>query len=294
MDKKMESVFNILPDKVNKALYPFYESLIEEIRIKVNCPVFIYKKNKEHTLYYNNEIYIVKKEDVDYILKKATKNSLYAYMEDIKNGFITIDNGHRIGISGRAVYENGKLINIKDINSLNIRCANELKGVYKEVYNKLFLNKDIENTLIISPPKCGKTTLLRDLTRFLSNNKNIKIALIDERDEIASSYMGKDYNDVGERTFVLSGYSKEEGFSHAVRSLSPDIIICDEIGDKKDFDIISYALLRGVKIIATLHGEGILKIKDENKFNDFKNIIVLNKNFEFKLYKFTDGECIEL
>lgn len=294
MDKKMESVFNILPDKIGRALYPFCESLIEEIRIKVNCPVFIYIKNKEYTLYCNNEIYIAGKDDIDYILKKSTKNSLYAYMEDIKSGFITIDNGHRIGISGRAVYENGKLINIKDINSLNIRCANELKGIYKEVYNKLFLNKDIENTLIISPPKCGKTTLLRDLTRFLSNNKNVKIALIDERDEIASSYMGRDYNDVGKRTFVLSGYLKEEGFSHAVRSLSPDIIICDEIGDKEDFNIISYALLRGVKIIATLHGEGILKIKDKNEFNDFKNIIVLNKNFEFKLYKFTDGEYIEL
>ena len=168
----------------------------------------------------------------------------------------------------------------------------DLKDIYADY--KEFLNKDIENTLIISPPKCGKTTLLRDLTRFLSNNKNVKIALIDERDEIASSYMGRDYNDVGKRTFVLSGYLKEEGFSHAVRSLSPDIIICDEIGDKEDFNIISYALLRGVKIIATLHGEGILKIKDKNEFNDFKNIIVLNKNFEFKLYKFTDGEYIEL
>ncbi len=293
MEKRMESVFDILPESMNKALKPFYESLIEEIRIKINCPVFIYIKNKEHTLYYNNEIYIVSKEDIDYILKKATKNSLYAYMEEIKNGFITIDNGHRIGIAGRAVYENNKLINIKDISGLNIRCANELKGVYEKVYNKLFLNKDIENTLIISPPKCGKTTLLRDLTRFLSKNKNIRLALIDERDEIASSYMGKDYNDVGKRTFVLSGYSKEEGFSHAVRSLSPDIIICDEIGGKEDFNIISYALKRGVKIIATLHGDGILKIKNEKEFNLFKNIVVLNKNFEYRIYKFTEGEYVE-
>ena len=175
MDKRMESIFNILPDSIIKALKPFCDSLIEEIRIKINCPIFIYIKSKEYTLYYNNEIYIAKKEDVDYILKKATKNSLYAYMEDIKNGFITIDNGHRIGIAGRAVYEDKKLINIKDISSLNIRCANELKGVYENVYDKLFKNKDIENTLIISPPKCGKTTLLRDLTRLLSKNKNIKM-----------------------------------------------------------------------------------------------------------------------
>lgn len=293
MEKRMESVFNILPENINKALYPFYESLIEEIRIKVGCPIFIYIKNKEHTLYFNNEIYIAKKEDVDYILKKATKNSLYAYMEDIKNGFITIDNGHRIGISGRAVYEDKKLINIKDISSLNIRCANELKGVYETVYNNLFKNTDIENTLIISPPKCGKTTLLRDLTRLLSKNKNIRLALIDERDEIASSYMGKDYNDVGIRTFVLSGYSKDEGFSHAVRCLSPDIIICDEIGDKEDFNIISYAIKRGVKIIATLHGDGIYEIQNKKEFNAFKNIVILNKNFEFKIYKYTDGEYVE-
>ena len=290
MDKRMESIFNILPDSIIKALKPFCDSLIEEIRIKINCPIFIYIKSKEHTLYYNNEIYIAKKEDIDYILKKATKNSLYAYMEDIKNGFITIDNGHRIGIAGRAVYEDKKLINIKDISSLNIRCANELKGVYENVYNKLFKNKDIENTLIISPPKCGKTTLLRDLTRLLSKNKNIKIALIDERAEIASSYMGKDYNDVGERTFVLSGYSKEEGFSHAVRSLSSDIIIADEIGGREDFNIISYALKRGVKIIATLHGDGIFEIKNKREFSAFKNIVVLDKNFDYKIYKFTDGE----
>ena len=161
---------------------------------------------------------------------------------------------------------------------------------YEETKNQEEADLLMVNTCSIRQPSEDKAFSQLGVWGKWKKNKNIKIALIDERDEIASSYMGKDYNDVGERTFVLSGYSKEEGFSHAVRSLSSDIIIADEIGGREDFNIISYAIKRGVKIIATLHGDGIFEIKNKREFSAFKNIVVLDKNFDYKIYKFTDGE----
>lgn len=291
---KIKNILDVMPLNISKAIEKHKDIFIEEIRIKLSSPIFLYSKNKEYFLYNDNEIIYATKEDISYILKKATKNSLYTYTEDIKNGFITIEGGHRIGIGGRAVYEKGRLINIKDISFLNIRCANEIEVVGEEILNKIFYNDYIYNTLIIAPPKCGKTTFLRDLTRLISNNRNVKLALIDERDEIASSFMGLSSNNVGDRTFVLSGYLKKDGFSHAVRSLSPDAIICDEIGNDEDFEAIYNAIIRGVKIIATIHGKNIEDIIGNNKYHAFERVVVLDKFFNKKIYKLDKGEYIEL
>lgn len=294
MNKRMESIYNIMPLRIKEGLYRIDNVLIEEIRIKANAPVFVYSKNQEFYLFYNNEVIYTSIDDIAEILKRATKNSVYAYLEDIKNGYITIDNGHRIGICGRAVYENDKLINIKEISSLNIRCANELTGVGQKIFENIFDGSDLKNTLIISPPKCGKTTVLRDITRLMSGVKNMRIVLIDERDEIAASFMGASTVDVGDRTFVLSGYLKKEGFSHAVRSLSPTVVICDEIGDDKDVSLIQSVLVRGVKIVASIHGSSVEEVLNKNKFNCFERIIVLNKNFQSKIYSLKNGEYYEL
>lgn len=294
MNKRFESILNLMPHKIKDGLCKLSDIAIEEIRVKANAPVLIYSKNTEFNIYSDNEVVYASMDDINEILKKATKNSLYAFLEDIKCGFITIENGHRIGVGGRAVYEGNKLINIKEISSLNIRCANEIPGVGERIVNNIFEEGILKNTLIISPPKCGKTTVLRDITRLLSKMKSMKIILIDERDEIASAYMGNSSNDIGERTFVLSGYLKKEGFTHAIRSLAPTVIICDEIGDSDDISVMNFAIVRGVKIIASIHGDCIEDVLYKNNFKSFERIVLLDKNYKSKIYTLNNGEYYEL
>ena len=137
-------------------------------------------------------------------------------------------------------------------------------------FNK-YVTSLIKNTLIISPPGEGKTTLVRDITRNLSKEKNIKIAVIDERDEIASVYMGKAQNYVGIRTFVMSGYNKKDGFEQSIRSLSPTVIVCDEIGGKEDVNAVKNAVNKGVKVITTIHGYSVSDIEKKEEYKDLLN-----------------------
>ena len=181
-----------------------------------------------------------------------------------------------------------------NINFLNIRCANEIKGAGARAYPYIYDGKNVCNTLFVSPPGCGKTTILRDVARLLSKNSNIKIVIIDERDEIAARSTDTETCDVGKRTFVLSGYSKKDGFSHAVRSLSPTVVICDEIGFENDFLSIEEAVVRGIKIIASIHGDDIDDIAGNNKLDIFKRFIVLDSSFNLKVYEKKEKEYVEL
>ena len=294
MNKGNESLMSLMPPYIKESLAKQKTGKIEEIRIKINAPIYVYSGNKEYVLYDETGVIIVKESDIKYILEKATDNSLYAHTEEINQGFITVASGHRIGVGGKAVYENGKLKSICNLSFLNIRCANEIKGVGEKVYNHIYNGKSVHNTLFISPPGCGKTTVLRDVARLLSANSNMKVVIIDERDEIAAKYINKELCDVGKRTFVLSGYSKKDGFSHAIRSLSPTVIICDEIGFENDFLSIKEAMVRGVKVIASVHGSGIEDVKSNEELRAFKIFVVLDRYFAQKIYVKKAGDYIEL
>ena len=257
----------ILPASISRNI----TALTEEIRIRLGRQSIILYRDKEIVL-----PDIIDTDVFSDILDKITEGSVYIFSESINNGFITIRGGHRVGLSGSAVVNNGKITAINDISSFNIRVAHEIKGVGKRVFRDI-VKEQIENTIIVSPPGCGKTTLLRDLTRLISDNiSGVRVSLIDERAEIAASYSGIPQNDVGLRTDVFTGYSKNDGIMQAVRSMSPTVIVVDEIGTKEDFDSVLKANSSGVKVIATVHG------------NDFKNIpnifkygIKLAKNNEF-------------
>ena len=191
---------------------------IEEIRLRVNKPLII---NGDSQDYFYNDIngdldlvmrnpYIVTKEDIEDTFQIICKYSVHSFMDDIKKGFITLRGGHRIGIVGKVIIENGQVKNIKHISSLNIRVSREIKGCSKKVLPHIIKNKNqINNTIIISPPQCGKTTILRDIVRNISNGNReygfsgVKVALIDERNEIAGSCMGVAQLDVGMRTDVM-------------------------------------------------------------------------------------------
>ncbi|WP_368259762.1 stage III sporulation protein AA [Clostridium paraputrificum] len=238
------------------------DNALQEIRLKIEKPIIITSSKGEVVL-----SYILGREDIKYILQRISNYSLYAYEEEIRQGFITIRGGHRVGLAGECVMDNGKVKTIRNISSLNIRICREILGCSKKVMKYIVEDKKVLNTLIISPPKCGKTTILRDIARNLSDGGK-KISIIDERSEIAASYLGVPQMKVGIRTDVLDNCLKSEGLIMAIRSLSPEIIICDEIGTLKDIEALIMAFNSGVNIIVTLHGESIDDLTNRSVFKE--------------------------
>jgi len=253
-----------------------YKSL-EEIRVRVNRPII---------LKFNNELkkleYIITTEDILRILEYITENSMYSYQKQICEGYITLRGGHRVGISGNVVVENDKVININYIYSLNFRISKEIIGVANEISKYIYENGNVNNTLIISSPGAGKTTILRDLIRILSEYKTTGV--VDERGEIAAMYKNIPQNNLGLQVDILNNIPKSIGMKMLIRSMAPEVICADEIGTKEDIEAIKYAVTSGVKGIFTAHGDSIESIthnpilRELINSNLIENIIILNKN----------------
>lgn len=266
----MESIFSIFPDSIKGKLGNIDSNdNITEIRLRAGKRIVMYISKKEFTL-----DYIITLRDILDILVKVSKNSLYSIQNDINEGFVTIKGGHRIGICGEAVLENGKIVNVKNINSLNIRVAKQIIGAANSIVDYVVDDFGINNTLIVSPPGCGKTTILRDLIRQISSGdkkrKGYNIGVVDQRGEIASVYAGMPYLDIGTRTDVFTNIAKDKGMNMLIRSMGLQAIATDEIGTKEDMLAIENAMLTGVSLIFTMHGR---TIEDVYKKTDIKNII---------------------
>lgn len=297
--KLSDEIINSLSINLRKKINNIKDTSIniEEIRLRVNKPMIIGGDNKD---YFYDDInnclnlnmknpYIVTKEDIEETFQIICRYSVHSFIDDIKKGFITLRGGHRIGIVGKVIIENGQVKNIKHISSLNIRISREIKGCSKKVLSHVIKNKNqINNTIIISPPQCGKTTLLRDIVRNLSNgNKNygfngMKVALIDERNEIGGSYLGIPQLDVGIRTDILETCPKDVGIMMVLRSMSPDVIVTDEIGDEKEIKALYTALNGGVSLITTVHGDSIEDVRNRKELKNllegdlFKKVVILS------------------
>ena len=267
-----------LPGSIRKELETLPKEIINEIEeIRLRCsqnPIVLYK-TKEKIL-----SSITSKEDLQNTLNALIKYSYYAFEEDLAKGFVTIKGGHRIGICGKAVVTDNVPTLIKEISSMNIRFAKEIKGIANILIPIIIKDNEPVNTLIVSPPGCGKTTLLRDIARVLSI-RGIKVAICDERSEIAGMCDSMPSFDLGPRTDIIDGCNKRYGISMLIRTMSPQVIITDEIGDRYDVEAINQCTNAGVKIITSIHGsnkEDILKSKINQLIseNTFENIIYLS------------------
>ena len=264
---KYKQIMNILPGEVKNVMNQenIEFDYLQEIRLRAGYPIILFYKNKEHILPLKGTERIIR-ETLDYV----SNYSLYAYENELRQGFITIEGGHRIGMAGQVLIEDRKIKNLKQISSLNVRISHEILNCADKLFPYITHNKQMYHTLIISPPRCGKTTLLRDLIRQISDgNKWVKgctVGVVDERSELAGCYHGIPQNQMGMRTDVLDGCPKAEGMLMLVRSMSPQVIAVDEIGAQEDVQAIKYAMHCGCRMIATVHGETLDEIQRKPLF----------------------------
>ncbi len=261
----------------------------EEIRIGTGKPVMIYEEGicyyilPEGKLTRQSEGTVrTSGTDVQEMLRLLCDGSVYAMEENISSGYITVEGGHRVGICGSCVIKGGKIMSIKDISYLNIRIAREVIGAAECVIDSI-AGKGLKNTLIISPPGSGKTTLIRDICRILGNRESYsyKVGIADERGEIAAVYRGTPQNNVGKRTCVMDGCPKAEGMEMLLRSMGVDVVVTDEIGTEEDARAVQSLLNCGVCVIASVHGKSLEQVKKRENIGvligkgGFENIIVL-------------------
>lgn len=275
---------NILPPRIRdliQAVPSHAAKRMEEIRVRLGRPFEILLANKVRYLLpdgtvskYHQAAYRPDRSDCEKLLSLVSNHSLYALEEELKRGYVTIQGGHRIGLVGRAVIERGEVKHLQTISGFNIRFARELKGVAENIVPLIADQAGkCHNTLIISPPQCGKTTLLRDLARSFSYGshsgviQSAKVGIVDERSEIAGSVDGVPQHDVGPRTDVLDACPKAEGMMMLIRSMSPEIIFVDEIGRPEDVTAIDEAIHAGVQVITTVHGRDMQDISRRPTFS---------------------------
>ena len=271
-----EKIFQIIDTKVNL-------KTVNELRFRADKPIIICVNGKNYFLGENgitsslNSALFTNKIVIEDIIFRASECSIYSVNEQIKKGFIVTENGLRIGIGGNIVEENGKIKTMTNFTSCNIRLPHNVKNCSLSAFPFIVHDGNVENTLIISPPNCGKTTFLRDFISQLSERKlAYNILLLDERGELDCKISSNFYDKIAFST-------KKVGFENGIRSLAPDIIVTDEIGQEEDIDAIMYAVTCGIKILASTHADNLETFSQKPLFQKlikekiFKRFVLLSK-----------------
>jgi len=286
------------PENISNSLKKYLNEVekedagLEEIRLRVGKPMIL--KFNDHERIYNKTITA---DEITETLQYICENSIYSYQNQICNGYITVHGGHRIGVVGTSVMEKGRVSNIKYISGLNFRIAKEILGCSNKLlaYVLNLGNNSIYNTMIVSKPGSGKTTMLRDLIRQISSGiaekdfKGLNVSVVDERGEIAAMYKGEPQNDVGIKTDVLDNIPKAIGMKMLIRSMTPEVICADEIGTSEDVDAITYAMCSGIKGIFTAHGSSLEDLSLNPCLNNLLNLHIFERII-FLANKYPKGE----
>ncbi len=258
---KLSFAMALLPDKLKAAVLSAGQGereKITELRLRRGRSLSAVLYGREYFLTYDGRFMNstegaveVTAEDISQVFTRAFRGSVHSFPREMAQGYITCEGGNRVGFCGTAVSDRaGEVTSVKDISSINIRVAREVIGCAEQIFDRAF-SDGLASLVIASPPCGGKTTVLRDLCRLLGERR--RVSIIDERGELASVYEGEPQNDVGARSDIFNAYDKSTAVVTAVKVMSPDVLVCDEIGAKGDLEALEYALNSGVRLVCTCH-----------------------------------------
>lgn len=277
---QLEEILHVLPVRLRN---PVGEELrnhgqVQEIRLRNGKPVHLLINGLEKPL---SDTGILTARDMQETMEFVSRFSMYAYEEEIRQGFLTIKGGHRVGIAGKAVLSQGALKTIRNISFIHIRIACEYRDCARGLLPYLYENGILKSTLIFSAPGQGKTTLMRDLIRLISNGnswgRSRTVAVVDERGELAACDQGVPQNDLGEQTDVMDGCPKTLGMRLMLRSMAPAVLAVDEIGGGEDVEAIFEAAGCGCVLLATAHGENLSRLLQKESFQKLKQAEVFER-----------------
>ncbi len=288
--------FDFLPAKYINAINNINADKLSELRLRVGYNVIckydfkkVYLSENGVTLF-DNLAFKCTEQDVKEIINNVTEFSIYAHNDKIKQGFLTTQNGLRIGIAGECVFDKNEIITIKNISSLNIRIAKEIEGCSNKLLPLIINGNKIISSLIISPPAFGKTTILKDLANHLNKMGCYSILILDERGEF--------FNIRGENIDVISFSDKLFGFNYGIRTLSPDVVITDELSTENDWKCALNAVNSGVKILSSCHGSSVKDLINKNGFEKgvFDRYFVLDSSSGIPgiLKNVSDGNMVQI
>lgn len=280
MDFQLAQAAAYLPPALQmilKKLPPGFGAQIHEIRLRAGQPVALFDGKTAYLLEQDGRIgaqrngraYLFSRQELEATFRAVCEYSVHSFQEEIKQGFVTLKGGHRAGLCGTCLLDHGQVIGLKEISSINLRIARQMLGSADFLYSKLF-SGEAKSVLLIGQAGSGKTTVLRDLIRQLSDGKNgtsYKVAVIDERGELSASYHGVSQNQLGYNADVYHLYPKHIGMSMALRTMSPQIIACDEISTEDDIEVLLQSMNAGAKVLATIHGSSLAEVSRRGKLS---------------------------